>query len=194
MKISAIFETMNSFPMVWYPASDGIGWSTITHCTSVNSSSAKTRQNPRSNVDSPRRSMCQRDLDASSLNLNIVALYTARLTENCQIFEKTVQALWLMAYFNNVDSVKQYPLCRGNQRVKQERKRKSGQGLVMTIFGTTDVSYVTLQIRETQAPWCRSRAQKTIPSSYSRYKIYCAPVIKCIAHQTCFIDFQSYYF
>lgn len=54
-----------------------------------------------------------------------------------------------MAYFNNVDSVKQYPLCRGNQRVKQERKRKSGQGLVMTIFGTTDVSYVTLQIRET---------------------------------------------
>lgn len=27
------------------PASDGIGWSTITHCTSVNSSSAKTRQN-----------------------------------------------------------------------------------------------------------------------------------------------------
>lgn len=69
---------MNGFPMVWYPASDGIGWSTITHCTSVNSSSAKTRQNPRSNVDSPRRSMSQRDLDTSSLNLNIVALYTTR--------------------------------------------------------------------------------------------------------------------
>lgn len=38
--------------LIRYPASDGIARSTITHCTSVNSSSAKTRQNPRSNLDS----------------------------------------------------------------------------------------------------------------------------------------------
>lgn len=45
--------TVRAFGTKWcppkfrYPASDGIGWSTITHCTSVNSSSAKTRQDPR---------------------------------------------------------------------------------------------------------------------------------------------------
>lgn len=85
-----------------YPASDGIGWSTITHCTSVNSSSAKTRQNRwrwfTSQIDRHNFKASFNDL------INNVVLYTTRiLPRSHRLFVKTARSFaGRAAYFNAI--------------------------------------------------------------------------------------------
>lgn len=81
----AINRKRNQLPMPTlnrYPASDGIARSTIIHCTSVNSSSAKTRQNLADALDLRfllRVFLHVRPSNKNSISLSLYSCFTSAL-------------------------------------------------------------------------------------------------------------------
>lgn len=80
---SLVINRKNQLPMPTlsrYPASDGIARSTIIHCTSVNSSSAKTRQNLADALDLPSPRFPPRfrpSSNKSSISLSLYSRFTS---------------------------------------------------------------------------------------------------------------------
>lgn len=131
------------------PASDGIVRSTITHCTSVNSSSAKTRRDPSSIL---RRCSIREE---SSLGRSMPSRNEAREIRN--IAERGRREATRLKCIS--DSPRRGNLVpRANPRKRRLVEGRGGGGgsgagevSATTIFGTSGISYATLQFRETRS-------------------------------------------